>query len=73
MKRTQYVLFLIVALSVMGYFFVHTYLVSPGFTTEEQAQEFYASVPECVGIEFVLFDSRDIDAGVRNVCIGLLR
>jgi len=57
-----------------AFFFVHTYTSSPGFVTEETAEDFYANAKECKGFSFLLnAEERAADAPGKSVCIGVLR
>jgi hypothetical protein len=61
-------------LVVAGIFFIHTYTSSPGFTTQEYAQQFYADKPTCYGIDILLnAEQMAADAPGQNLCIGILR
>jgi len=67
------VIILIGILVVLGFIFVKTYQSSPGFTTQEYAEEFYKNAPKCNGFSFVLNkEATYADAPEQSLCIGLL-
>jgi hypothetical protein len=73
-KNFTIALAVVVALIVLGLFFVRTYTSSPGFVTEEAAQEFYASAPTCYGVSLLLNrEAMAADAPGKSLCIGILK
>jgi len=74
MKKTYIVLGIIVLLVILGFLFINTYTSSPGFTTQEVAEQFEANKPNCYGFEFLLnAEEMMADAPGRSLCIGLLK
>lgn len=70
MKNIAIALAVLIALSVL---FIKPYVSSPGYTTQEYAQEFYKHAPVCRGFRFVLNkEATYADAPEKSLCIGLL-
>jgi hypothetical protein len=68
------VLGILVLLGNIGLLPIHFYASSPGYTTQEYAQEFYANKPTCYGINILLNEEATYaDAPGRSLCIGLLK
>ena len=61
------------ALILAAPLFVHTYISSPGYTTEEMAQDFYSNQPKCYGVNFLMNEEETYaDAPGISKCIGVL-
>jgi hypothetical protein len=51
----------------------NTYTSSPGFTSREQAEQFYEQVPQCYGWSVLVNrEATYADAPGRSICIGYL-
>jgi len=70
MRNLAIALAALIALSVL---LIKPYQSSPGYTTQEYAQEFYKHAPICRGFHFILNkEATYADAPERSLCIGLL-
>ncbi len=64
----------IMLLGVFAFVFLHVYESSPGYTTQEIADRFYATKPTCYGLEFLLNPiAIQSDSAGRSLCIGVLK
>lgn len=73
-KKQKYFFIFLVLLVVLSLFFVRTYTSSPGFVTQETAEEFYANVKKCLGFS-ILLNAEQVaaDAPGKSLCIGYLK
>ena len=72
--KNAYIGIALVLVILFGLFFVKTYTSSPGFTTQEYAEEFYANAPKCFGFSMLLnAEAMAADAPGKSLCIGLLK
>jgi hypothetical protein len=72
--NNYYVLAALAGIVLLGYFSLHTYTSSPGYTTQEYAVQFFANKPTCYGIDILLNENAaSADSPGKSLCIGLLK
>jgi hypothetical protein len=73
-KKVKYILIVVVVLTALSLFFMRTYISSPGFVTQETAEEFYDNAKRCLGFS-ILLNAEQVaaDAPGKSLCIGYLK
>jgi hypothetical protein len=72
-RKNKVAIGFIIFVFVTIFFYTDTYTSSPGFTTQEHADEFFESVPTCYGISILLNEEETwVDNAGRSLCIGYL-
>jgi uncharacterized membrane protein len=73
-STTMYILIGVLLVIVILYSVVfNRYTSSPGFTTQERAEEFYANNPTCYGLSILTNSGAMVaDAPGKSICFGYL-
>lgn len=67
------IIFVIIALLVIGYFFPKAYTSSPGFVIQEAYEEFEQTKPSCLGYSYLKNpEAVAADAPGESLCFGWL-
>lgn len=73
-KKIKYLFIVVVVLAALSLFFVRTYTSSPGFVTQETAEEFYNNAKKCLGFSILLnAEQMAADAPGKSLCVGYLK
>jgi hypothetical protein len=67
-------IFLIIIIVVVGAFFTHTYISSPGHVTPEGQAQFDMTKQTCFGYSYLMNrEAMAADAPGKSLCIGILK